>query len=120
MRRTKKPQKIKKVTTQDLKTKFRRSKAWKDFRQKIKKIQKTDPITGKPLATTYNLHHKDLDSNHYTDISDQTHFIGLNSQSHDVVHYFYGDSGKKKNWRKMVLALIQILKEMEKINGGKR
>jgi len=117
MRRTKKPQKIKKVTTQDLKTKFRRSKAWKDFRQKI---QKTDPITGKPLATTYNLHHKDLDSNHYTDISDQTHFIGLNSQSHDVVHYFYGDSGKKKNWRKMVLALIQILKEMERINEGKQ
>lgn len=107
-----------KHVTQDIKTKFRRTKKWKDFRLKVRKEQKVDPITKKPLATTFNLHHEDLNPEHYTDISDQDHFIGLNSMSHDVVHFFYGDSGKKKEWRPMVLELIAILKKMDKLNNG--
>lgn len=34
----------------DLKAQFRRTKEWKDFRDKIKKKQKKDPITGSPLT----------------------------------------------------------------------
>ena len=38
----------KKIT--DPKVVFRRSKEWKSFREKIKKNQKKDPITGSPLT----------------------------------------------------------------------
>lgn len=46
-RKTKTNQKKK---TTDPKVIFRRSKEWKNFRDKIKKNQKTDPITGSPLT----------------------------------------------------------------------
>ena len=52
MRVSKKPLKKKKVVTQDMKTKFRRTQAWKKLRDKIRKEQKLDPITLKPLATS--------------------------------------------------------------------
>lgn len=117
MRIAKKPVKIKKKVTQDIKTKFRRTKAWKDLRDKFKKEQKTDPITGKILSKTYNLHHGDLNPDHYTDISDTSHFIGLNSATHDVVHFFYGDSRAKKNWKSMVQKLIDILTWMDSLNN---
>ena len=84
----KKPIKKKKVT-QDEKTKFRRSKAWKELRDKIRDKQKVDPITEKPLSRTYNLHHGDLNPNNYTNISDETHFVGLNSTSHELLHFVY-------------------------------
>ena len=109
---------MKKKETQSLKTKFRRSAKWKALREKVKKVQKTDPITGKPLSKTFNLHHLDVDPEHYENIDNEENFIGLNSTSHSVVHYCWGDAGKRKNWRPMVLALIKILKLMDKINKG--
>lgn len=102
----------------DPKAQFRRTKEWKDFRAKIKKNQKKDPITDKPLTKNYNLHHLDLDSNHYTDISNETHFIGLNNQTHDVVHFFFGDGRVKKDWRKRVEKLVEILEIMEELNDN--
>lgn len=39
-----------KKKTTDPKVQFRRSKEWKTFREKIKKSQKTDPITDSPLT----------------------------------------------------------------------
>lgn len=39
-----------KKKTTDPKVVFRHSKEWKSFREKIKKYQKTDPITGSPLT----------------------------------------------------------------------
>lgn len=39
-----------KKKTIDPKVQFRRSKEWHTFREKIKKSQKTDPITGSPLT----------------------------------------------------------------------
>jgi hypothetical protein len=116
MRISKKPIKKKKVVTQDLKTKFRRSKEWKKLREKIKSEQKLDPITQKPLSKTYNLHHGDLNPDHYTDISDETHFIGLNSTSHDLVHFVFGDSRNKKNWREIIARLVKICEWMESLN----
>lgn len=37
----------------DPKVQFRRSKEWKSFREKIRKKQKTDPITGSPLTKRF-------------------------------------------------------------------
>ena len=49
MNKRKNKSNTKKKTT-DTKVVFRRSKEWKTFREKIKKSQKNDPITGSPLT----------------------------------------------------------------------
>lgn len=111
----KKPIKKKKVT-QDEKTKFRRSKAWRELRDKIRDKQKVDPITEKPLSRTYNLHHGDLNPDNYTNISDETHFVGLNSTSHELLHFVYGDSRTKKNWRDILIRLMALCEWMDTLN----
>lgn len=118
MKVSKKPLKKKKVVTQDTKTKFRRTQAWKKLRDKIRKEQKVDPITLKPLSTTYNLHHLNVDPLKYTDISQPDHFLGLNSSTHDMVHLLWGDASKRKDWRSMVVRLIKILRLMDKLYSG--
>jgi len=115
MRVSKKPVKKKQIN-QDLKTKFRRSKEWKKLRDKVRREQRTDPITGKPLSKTYNLHHLDLNPDNYTNISDESHFIGLNSTSHDLLHFVFGDSRTKKDWRTIIENLIKLCEIMEVLN----
>lgn len=102
--------------TTDPKVTFRRSKEWKSFRNKIKKSQKNDPITGSPLTKGFNLHHLDLDPKHYTDISKEENFIGLNSQTHEVLHWFFGDGKNKRDWKKRIEKITEILELMEELN----
>lgn len=102
--------------TQKDKTKFRASKKWKEFRDRKRKEQKVDPITGAKLTRMANLHHLDLNKEHYEDLSDESHFVFLNQAMHKVVHALFLKS-KPREWRKRVLALIKILKEMENINS---
>lgn len=102
--------------TQKDKTKFRASKKWKEFRDRKRKEQKVDPITGAKLTRMANLHHLDLDETHYEDLSDESHFVFLNQAMHKTVHALFLKS-KPREWRKRVLALINILKEMENINS---
>ena len=99
----------------DEKSKFRNRKAWKDFRKKMRKERKTDPITGSPLTKLYNLHHCDFNEEHYDNL-DPNNFECLNSMSHDVVHFFFGVPGKLKNWRILILRTVKILKKMEALN----
>lgn len=115
--RIKQPKKSRKVTQVD-KTKFRRSAEWHKLRDKIKKQQKLDPITLKPLSRTYNLHHLNVDPQKYTVLDEPDHFIGLNSTTHTLVHFLWGDASKRKDWRSMVLRLIKILKLMDKFYSG--
>jgi hypothetical protein len=83
----------------EIKAAFRRTKIWKDFRKKMKEKQNgIDPITGTKLTKTANLHHRYfVDSDHYTDLSDEDDFIFINKQTHDNVHWIlryikkYGD-----------------------------
>ena len=98
------------------KTKFRASKRWKEFRDRKRKEQLKDPITGAKLGRMANLHHMNLDETKYEDISNEDNFVFLNKMSHDVVHFFFSRK-EPKRWRKRILAIIQILKKMEKING---
>lgn len=113
--RTRKKKNIK--TTVDKKTVFRRSKEWKEFRIKIRKHQKKDPITGSPLNKSYNLHHLDENPEHYSDISDESHFIGLNSTSHSVIHYIWGDGNRRYDWKKRIQRIVEICSLMDEING---
>jgi len=99
----------------DPKVIFRRSKQWKTFRQKIKKNQKTDPVTGSQLVKQYNLHHLDLNPKNYTNIEDESHFIGLNPTTHECLHFLYGDSQRKFDWRKRLKRLEELCILMEQI-----
>lgn len=105
--------------TQKDKTKFRATKKWKEFRDRKRKEQKVDPITGAKLTRMANLHHLDLNEEHYEDLSDESHFVFLNQAMHKVVHALFLKS-KPREWRKRVLALIKILKEMENINSREK
>lgn len=41
-----------------------------------------------------NCHHRDLDETHYTDLSDESHFVMYNNFSHKTVHYLYNIAKK--------------------------
>lgn len=106
----------KKTTKADPKVVFRRSKQWATFRTKIKKSQKTDPVTGSPLAKGFNLHHLDENPEHYTDISDESHFIGLNSTTHTVLHFLWGDGVRRYDWKTRLERLKELCELMDEIN----
>lgn len=106
----------KKPNFQKEKTKFRSTKAWKEFRARMREKQKTDPVTGAKLTRQSNLHHMDLNEDHYTDISDESHFVFLNNATHKCVHFLFLKS-KPKEWRNRLERLIPILEEMERLNG---
>lgn len=100
--------------SQSAKTKFRRSAKWIKFRRYMKAKQKVDHITGSPLAPTCSVHHLDMRETNYENIDDESHFVALNPQSHETVHFIWQ---ARCGWRRAVLGLIRILKDMERING---
>lgn len=97
------------------KQKFRASKKWKDFRDKKRKEQKIDPVTGAKLTRMANLHHCNLDESQYEDISNEDNFVFLNQATHKVVHFFFLKS-KPTEWRKRIERITQILEKMEELN----
>lgn len=99
---------------QSNKTRFRCTAKWKKFRKYLKKKQQIDPITGSPLSPTCSIHHLDMREENYEDLSDETHYVALNAQSHGTVHFIWQAHG---GWRRAVLSIIRILKAMERING---
>lgn len=99
----------------DIKNKVRKTPEWKEFRENLIKEQKVDPITGKKLQKGANLHHRCLDVNQYHILEDDR-FVLLNRQSHEILHFFYGDERHKKDWRTMVNGLIEQLELMDKYN----
>ena len=91
---------------------FRQSKAWKDFRKQLITKQKTCALTGRKLLKGAHCHHMDMNKDNYKDLSNEEHFIMLNKQSHDIVHFFHG-----KDWRTYIENLTKILEKMEEINS---
>ena len=98
------------------KTKFRASKEWKAFRDKKRKEQVKDPVTGAKLTRMANLHHLDLDESHYEDISNEDNFIFLNQYTHKVVHWLFSKANPKQ-WRERIERLKPILEKMEELNS---
>jgi len=90
--------------TQQEKSKFRATKTWTNFRQQIltEKDCICDCCLRKLPSSKLNLHHKDLNSENYTNISDKTHFSLLCSNCHDTAHSFYSILINKKNKNKSV------------------
>lgn len=97
------------------KSEVRNSKEWKELRNAIKKVQKFDPITEKPIRKGANLHHLCLDAEQYDNLEPER-FVLMNKNSHDLLHGVYGNGRIRKNWRKIVLNLIKLCKLMDKYN----
>lgn len=103
------------LKTQKEKTKFRSTAKWKKFRLEMKKRQQgLCFITHKKLLKGANLHHLDLNPEHYEDISKKDNFIFLNKSMHDVVHTLYRYYIKDKE---VIYRLKYILDKMVEING---
>ena len=91
------------------KTKFRKTKRWRDFREHMKEVSnKKDFITMSKLYKTWNLHH--LDPAHYELLEDER-FVALNSMTHDFVEWLY------KYYRKDPDVLERIRNVMEKMKA---
>lgn len=76
--------------TDEEKKKFRRSKPWSNFRQKLRRrYNKQDVLTHKPLLRDWNLHHLDMNDKNYTDLSKEDKFLPLNKDTHKFVHWFF-------------------------------
>ena len=101
----------------DNKVKFRRSKEWSTFRNKIKKKQKVDPVTGNPLVKGFNLHHRDFNPKNYEDISDENKFVALNPQTHECLHFIYGSGEHRKDWRTILKRLAEQCELMDYYNS---
>ena len=100
--------------TQADKKRFRQTKKWKDFRERKRKEQGKDPVTNSKLIRGYNLHHLDMSPENYTDITNEENFVGLNPQTHDMIHFLYGQGGD--SWKDKLLAIAQILRRMDELN----
>lgn len=96
---------------QSAKRRFRSTKKWKDFRDKIRKQQVVDPVTGQKLTRMANLHHKDMYGD-YEDLSNEDKFVFLNQATHDCVHFLFLKS-RPHEWRNRLKKIIPILEEME-------
>lgn len=93
---------------------FRRTKQWKDFREKMSvKFDGKDAITGEKLRKGWNLHHMDLDKEHYADLSDESMFIPLNKGTHEKLHEMYIFARKQDR----LIKLFEYVAKMEEING---
>lgn len=75
--------------TKEEKEKFRKTNKWKAFRKKIREHTPKDYITRKELTRTWNLHHLDLRSENYTDLSNIKKFLPLNKDTHEFIHWLF-------------------------------
>ena len=105
------------ASEQTAKRRFRASKKWKEFRDRIRKKQQVDPVTGQKLTRMANLHHKDMYGD-YEDLRDEDKFVFLNQATHDCVHFLFLKA-RPHEWRERLRRIIPILEEMEKYSENK-
>lgn len=102
---TKRPSK----STQPAKIKFRSTIEWKDFRAQILQdrngLCELCGIDHSKHTRKLELHHKDLNPNNYTDISDPTHFALLCGVCHKSAHQFHARVKSKKQPSKSPLLI---------------
>jgi hypothetical protein len=68
---------------------FRESEEWKNFRKEKFEETKVDYITQRRLQPKANLHHLDLSSENYEDLSHPENFLLLNKTTHRMIHMLY-------------------------------
>lgn len=99
-----------------IKNAVRKTKEWKEFRKHLIEKQKIDPITKKKLTKGCNVHHMDLNVEHYGNLIDEN-FVVLNRNSHDLIHRLFGHERHiNRDWRERLNAIRAILEKMEMLN----
>ena len=98
------------------KRKVRSSAEWAELRDHIRDEQKVDPISLKPLNRGWNLHHLSQDARYYDDLSPER-FVGLNSYSHNCVHYIYNIVEREGDFA-VLDRLKFIIMEMQQITSA--
>jgi len=101
-------------SSQKIKSKFRATSVWKKFRKQLKEERSIDEVTLKPLYKGFQCHHKNLNEDYYTDISNKDNFATLNKQTHDFIHWAFRYYEKDPQFADRFL---KLLKEMKEING---
>lgn len=92
---------------------FRNSKAWKTFRHNMNvKDKGKDYITGSRLLKGYELHHLDLNPEHYQNL-DEENFVSVNKMTHTVIHWIYRYYEKDE---KIMERIREVLDKMIEIN----
>lgn len=92
------------------KSKFRSTTVWKSFRNKLKKERKVDFITQKPLRKGFQVHHCDLNEEHYKNLNPDN-FITLNKTFHSVIHEIY-----RYDWKEVLKRLEIVFLKMDELN----
>lgn len=92
------------------KAKFRATSVWKKFRQLLKAERKVDFITKKPLRKGFQVHHCDLNENHYKDLN-PLNFITVNKNSHKIIHEIY-----RYDWKMILENLRIVFEKMDELN----
>jgi len=96
-----------------LKSKFRLTSIWKNFRRALKEKRKVDELTGRKLTKTWNCHHRRSDSKLYTNLK-ESDFMCLNNQMHDFYHICYEEMRKDIKFLDRVKK--EIVKDLKKNN----
>lgn len=96
---------------------FRASVKWKKFRH-FKNVEQKGLcyITHKKLLKRAQLHHMDLNPEHYEDISKPENFVFVNASVHDWLHEIYR---YYKTDPTILDRLREVLDKMVEINNGK-
>lgn len=117
-----------KPLTMEEKSKFRETTPWINFRHdcyidhietkvlksgevRQKEIVANDPLTLRPLNKNYQLHHCDLDNKNYTNL-ERSHFLALNPQSHDVLHWVYSEQCKDPKFLERLISAVNLMGEL--------
>ena len=90
---------------------FRKSAAWKEFKHRCRLHTSKDFITKQPLDRTWNLHHLDLNVQHYDDISEMDKFLPLNESTHKLIHELYKLYKKDPKVLDRINAVLEKMKE---------
>ena len=99
-----------KKTNKKTKEAFRKTVEWRNFRTLMRKEQKgKDAITLQPLRQGWNLHHKRMGIDTYTDITNHDDFVCLNKSTHELLHHLWRYYAKDPS---VLERLKQLLEEM--------
>jgi hypothetical protein len=98
--------------SQNSKSKFRATSKWKKFRKQLKDERKVDEVTLSKLYAGWNLHHCDMDEQHYTDVSNPSNFKCLNKKTHDFIHWGYNYYKKDPTFIDRIQSVWDLMKEL--------
>lgn len=94
---------------------FRGSVVRKTLKGQIAHLQNNKCfVSGRPLTNRANLHHLDLDPEHYEYVEDASRLVYLSADIHDAVHTLFKCP---VGWKKALENLAVVLQRMDELNG---